>query len=181
MWIDIVFEPVATAGESREITVSGRQFSDSLLLHAHQRQESETDSDPWLIEPDPYRQACPHSVPGNSQNAHCRNQWRLLRSRARGRYFNHHLRATVQLDVLLRAEQDAGRSSHPWILLPRRIVRQQHAGNRRGLDGYGAGFGYDGPRRGAPVSCGSCSRAAARALRRATRCGASRCGASHCT
>src|SRR5258707_4038247 len=48
----------------------------------------------------------------------------------------HHLCAAVQLDILLCAEEDAGSLSHSGILLPRRIVRQQHAGNRRGADGY---------------------------------------------
>src|SRR5437868_8039434 len=52
---------------------------------------------------------------------------RLLRSSA-GRDTNNHLRAAVQLDILLGAEQNAGSLSHPGILLARRIVCQQHAG-----------------------------------------------------
>jgi len=43
---------------------------------------------------------------------------RLLRSSARSRDAKHHLRAAVQLDILLGAEQDAGSLSHPGILLP---------------------------------------------------------------
>jgi hypothetical protein len=80
---------------------------------------------------------------------------RLLRSPARSSNAKHHLCAAVQLDILLGAEQDVGSLSHPGILLPRRIVRQQHAGNGRGGDGDAAGSGYDGPRRRSAVSCGS--------------------------
>jgi len=87
---------------------------------------------------------------------------RLLRSPARGSDAKHHLRAAVQLDILLGAEQDAGSLSHPGILLARRIVRQQHTGNRRSGDGDVAGSGYDGPRRGGTVSCGSPGVAATR-------------------
>ena len=97
----------------------------------------------------------------------CHNQCGLLRSSARGSNAKHHLRTAVQVDILLGAEQDAGSLSHPGILLPRRIVRQQHAGNRRGSDGYVAGSGDDGPSCGGSVFCrspGACTSA----LRRAT-------------
>jgi hypothetical protein len=83
------------------------------------------------------------------------NECRLLRCPARGSNAKHHLRAAVQLDILLGAEQDAGSLSHPGILLPRRIVCQQYTGNRRGGDGDVAGSGYDGSRRRSAVSCGS--------------------------
>ena len=57
------------------------------------------------------------------------NQFRLVCSPACGSDAKHYLRAAVQLDILLRAEQNAGSLSHSGILLPRRIVRQQNSGN----------------------------------------------------
>jgi hypothetical protein len=94
---------------------------------------------------------------------------RLLRSSAGSRDTKNHFRAAVQLDILVGAEQNAGSLGHPGILLPRRVVRQQHAGNRRGGDGDVAGSGYDGSRCRGRFSCGSCPGIAARGLRRATR------------
>ena len=101
------------------------------------------------------------------QKAIAAAECRLVRSPTRGSNAKHHLRAAVQLDILFGAKQDAGSLRHSGILLPRRIVGQQHAGYRRGSDGDVAVSGYDGPRCGDTVSCGSCPGFGARALRRA--------------
>ena len=130
-------------------------------------QRSETNSDPAFIERDSTCQVSRHSFAGNGKKAIAATECRLLSSSARSRDTKNHLRATVQLDILLGAEQDAGSLRHSGILLPRHIVCQQHAGNRRGGDGDVAVSGYDGPRRGDTVSCGSCPGFGARALRRA--------------
>ena len=79
----------------------------------------------------------------------------LLRSTARGGEADYHLRAAVQLDISLGSEQDAGDFSHPWILLPRCIVCQQHAGDCGGPNGYVAVLGYNGSCHRATVSSGS--------------------------
>jgi len=50
------------------------------------------------------------------------SKYRLLHSSTCGCDANDQLRATVQLDIFLRAEQDAGSLSHPGILLSGRIV-----------------------------------------------------------
>jgi hypothetical protein len=136
---------------------------------SHKRQRVGDEPRPRLIERGSSVRLLSHSVPGTAKNAHCRNQYRLLRSSTCGRNAKHHLRATVQSDILFRAKQDAGGLSHPRVLLPRRIVRQQYTGNRRGGDGDIARFGYDSPRCGSTVSCGSCPGITARALRSATR------------
>ena len=94
-----------------------------------------TSSGPSLIRP---RSLPARFLPTQSQTMEkmpiATPECRLLRSSARSRDAKHHLRASVQLDILLGAEQDARSLSHPGILLPRRIIRQQHAGNRRGGD-----------------------------------------------